>query len=58
MKDLKERTGLNIEKIEVGGIDFLRDMAVIKIYYMADDDKNNSIDDHMKVSKEEWMQTE
>lgn len=33
LDDLKERTGLDIVKVEVGAVDFIRDMAVIKIYY-------------------------
>lgn len=31
--DLKERTGLDITNVSVGSIDFLKDMALIKIYY-------------------------
>lgn len=31
--DLKKRTGLDITKVEVGNIDFLRDVAYIKVYY-------------------------
>ncbi|GLR15413.1 DUF4956 domain-containing protein [Portibacter lacus] len=31
--DLESRTGLKINRIEVGNIDFLRDLADIKIYY-------------------------
>lgn len=33
-EDLKTRTGLDIQKIEIGNIDFLRDIAYIKVYYM------------------------
>lgn len=33
IEDLKERTGLNIKKIDIGEIDFLRDTAKITIYY-------------------------
>jgi hypothetical protein len=33
LEDLKERTGLDIQKVEIGNIDFLRDVAYIKIYY-------------------------
>ena len=33
IKDLRERTGLDIFKISVGKIDFLKDTADIKIYY-------------------------
>jgi len=32
-KDLEERTGLTINRIEVGRIDFLRDTAKLMIYY-------------------------
>lgn len=31
--DLEERTGITIEKMEVGHIDYLRDVAFIKIWY-------------------------
>jgi hypothetical protein len=33
--DLKKRTGLDIAKIEIGNIDFLRDVAYIKVFYNA-----------------------
>ncbi len=33
LQDLKERTGLEINRIEVGKINFMRDTAEIKIYY-------------------------
>lgn len=33
MADLEERTGLKIEKMEIGHIDYLRDAAYIKIWY-------------------------
>lgn len=42
--DLEERTGLKILKIEVGHIDFLRDVAFIKIYYRPENNEPNSID--------------
>ena len=53
--DLKQRTGLNITKAEVGAIDFLRDMAIVKIYYesgMYED--NSTINNELKLSREEW----
>lgn len=37
LADLKERTGLKINRFEVGKIDFLNDTAVVRIYYYADD---------------------
>lgn len=33
LEDLKERTGLDIVKIQIGKIDFLRDVASITIFY-------------------------
>ena len=34
--DLRDRTGLNIHRIEVGRIDFLRDVARIAVFFRAD----------------------
>jgi hypothetical protein len=36
-KDLEERTGLKIRRVEVGKIDFLRDTARVMIYYYEDE---------------------
>jgi hypothetical protein len=36
MSDLEHRTGLNINRISVGQIDFLKDTAVLTIYYYND----------------------
>lgn len=36
-EDLETRTGLNINRFEVGKIDFLNDTATVRIYYYADD---------------------
>jgi len=53
--DLKKRTGLNITKAEVGAIDFLRDMAIVKIYYeTAVYEDNSTINNELKLSREEW----
>ena len=56
--DLQERTGLDIRKVEVGGIDFLRDMAVIKVYYEPIDEKVNTVDSMTKITKEQWTEKE
>lgn len=37
LKDLKERTGLNIHRIEIGRINFLRDTVRLRIFYLNDD---------------------
>ena len=33
IEDLKKRTGLNIHRIDIGDLNFLRDMAIIRAYY-------------------------
>lgn len=51
--DLKDRTGLNIIKVEVGHIDFLRDTALIKVYYAPDKNEINTVDTLMKIPKDD-----
>ena len=36
LADLRERTGLNVERFEIRRIDFLRDTAQIRVYYFED----------------------
>ena len=52
LNDLKNRTGLNITKIEVGSIDFLKDSALLKIYYTDECEAVNSVDYFLKLPKE------
>lgn len=42
--DLTARTGLKIDSVEIGHIDFLRDVAYIKVTYFLPDDATGSID--------------
>jgi hypothetical protein len=35
--DLEERTGLNINRIEIGKINFLNDTAQVRVYYFAEE---------------------
>lgn len=51
-KDLTERTGLNITKIEIGHIDFLRDATMLKVYYHSSSDEINSVDQLTKLPRE------
>ena len=39
IEDLKERTGIDIIRVEIRRIDFLRDVANIRIFYYEDDSK-------------------
>lgn len=54
IEDLKKRTGLNILKVEVGGIDFLKDSAIIKIQYKSNNRYTSSVDDIYKKPKDEF----
>ena len=49
--DLEKRTGLKIEKLEIGHIDFLRDVAFVKIYYVLSPGESNSIDSIGKINQ-------
>src|SRR5574344_1264446 len=42
--DLKQRTGLDILKVQVGSINFLKDTAYLKVTYMPSDNDPNDID--------------
>src|SRR5574344_1625805 len=48
LQDLEERTGLHVLRFEVGHIDFLRDVAYIKVYYEPIDNEINTIDTMVK----------
>lgn len=49
--DLENRTGLKILKVEVGHIDFLRDVAFLKVCYLLEENETNSIDSMTKLSQ-------
>lgn len=44
LADLRERTGLEIVKVQVGSIDFLKDTAFLKVTYLPNDSEPNDID--------------
>lgn len=48
--DLKERTGLEINRIQIGKIDFLRDTVKIIIFYHEDDPTKSYNDETTSVS--------
>lgn len=39
LADLRERTGLNITRVEIRNVDFLRDTANLRIFYFEDEQK-------------------
>lgn len=52
MADLKDRLGLDIYKVDVGAIDMLRDMAVLKVYYRPmEGEAQDTINNKLKLDK-------
>jgi O-succinylbenzoate synthase len=51
IEDLEQRLGVKIVKVEVGAVDMLRDMTVIKVFYDSDEDLHNSVDQIAKLPK-------
>ncbi len=49
--DLEKRTGLKIIRLEVGSIDFLKDSALIRIYYEEPGDIGNTVGETVKLPK-------
>ena len=54
MADLKFRTGLDIKRLEVGHIDYLKDIAYVKVYY-ASDKPENTVNHLTKVKGENYF---
>ena len=52
--DLEARTGLTIVKIDVGGIDFLKDSAVLRVTYEGD--KASDVNSQFQVRKSQWRE--
>ena len=42
--DIERRTGIKVNRVEIGKIDFLRDTALIKIYFFEDEQENHMDD--------------
>jgi len=53
IEDIEDRTGLKINRLEVGKIDFLRDTARIRIYYFQPEYKINLADEYNPVDNDE-----
>lgn len=45
LADIEERTGLKVNRIEVGSVNFLRDTANVKVYYFASENRVNAADE-------------
>ena len=55
LEDLRKRTGLEITRLNIGSVDFLKDTAIIKIEYVNDGNGDKQINDTLKVPKYEWQ---
>ena len=47
--DLEKRTGVKVDKLEIGHVDFLRDAAFIKVYYTPEKGETASIGELTKA---------
>ena len=52
--DLEQRLGLKVLKVDVGGVDFLKDTAVLKVYYEGK--AKNDVDGIFRVRKSQWRE--
>ena len=49
IKDLEQRLGLKITRVEVGAIDFLTDMAMLRVFYIDPEKRIKSVDRVFKL---------
>jgi hypothetical protein len=52
--DLEDRLGLKIIKVDVGGVDFLRDAAVLRVTYEGD--TASEVNGQFQVRKSQWRE--
>ena len=53
--DLEERTGLKILSVEVGHINFLKDVAYLKIHYKSNSPEYNTVNNLTKVKQDNYF---
>ena len=51
---IEQRLGLSVKRIEVGAVDLLRDMAVLRVYYK--DDKMSSVNEKLKLGRTDLLE--
>ena len=51
VKDLEERLGLKIDRVEVGAVDFLKDMTMLRVFYHDDEARIKPVDRMLKLPK-------
>ena len=52
--DLRERTGLDVLHVEIGAIDFLRDMVMLRVKYQPDGTADRELDNKFKIKNSEY----
>lgn len=52
VKDLEERLGLKVTRVEVGSVDFLTDMAMLRVFYVDPCKRIKSVDRLLKLPLE------
>lgn len=50
--DLEQRLGIHVTDVKVGAVDFLRDMAMLRIYFEGNDDKD--INNKIKIKNSDY----
>ena len=55
LADLKERTGLDIQKVEVGHINFLKDTAYVKVSYKPIQEEYSTINSMTKIKSDKYF---
>ena len=53
--DLEERIGVKSKDVTVGSVDFLKDTAILRIYYEEKAEKD-SINETLKIKRDEWQE--
>ena len=53
--DLQQRLGIPVTYVEVGAVDFLKDMAMLKVYYEGR--QTSSVSDKLKLTKSDLKET-
>jgi len=52
--DLEQRLGLEVISVEVGAIDFLRDMAVLRVHYKSDEKDSKEVNNMLKIKNSDY----
>jgi hypothetical protein len=49
--DLEKRLGHKVLRVEIGSVDFLRDVAFLKVYYRPGKGESSAADSTMKINE-------